>query len=54
MKITVEHYDNKYTVETHDDLDTYELAEKFAGMALQMGYSRENIIDAFGEMEFIL
>ena len=54
MKITVEHYDNKYTVETHDDLDIYELAERFAGLALQMGYSEDTVRDGFNHIDYLI
>lgn len=44
MKLQLESYGKKYTVETiNDDLDIYEYFEIFSGMLIQAGFSPSNI-----------
>ena len=51
MKITLEHYDNKVSVETkHEDLTTYELLDLFRGLMVTAGYSEFNIIESFQDL----
>ena len=50
MKITLEHYDTKITIETnHDDVNIQELQELLRSLCLAAGYSQENIKEMFGE-----
>lgn len=38
MKITIEHYDKKYSLEQADDTDLNGMLEAFKGMLMCMGY----------------
>lgn len=51
MKLQLESYGKKYTVETiNDDLDIYEYFEIFSGMLIQAGFGPSNIRDASLEL----
>ena len=44
MKITLEHYDTKITIETkHDDVNIQEIQDLLRSLCLAAGYSQENI-----------
>ena len=50
MRVTLEHYGNKITIETkHDDVNIGELQELLRSLCLAAGYSHENIKEMFGE-----
>jgi len=50
MKLTLEHYGTKITIETkHDDVNIEELQELLRSLCLAAGYSEENIKEMFGE-----
>jgi hypothetical protein len=50
MKLTLEHYGTKITIETkHDDVNIQELQELLRSLCLAAGYSHENIKEMFGE-----
>ena len=51
MKITLEHYDTKITIETkHDDVNIQELEELLRSLCLAAGYSEQNIHEMFGQL----
>lgn len=39
MKITIEHYDDKYAMETHDEIDLTELLSRLGNLIKAVGYS---------------
>lgn len=39
LKITIEHYDDKYTMETHDEIDLTELLSRLGNLIKAVGYS---------------
>lgn len=47
MKISVEHYEKKFSVELSDDGDIYELVEQFKNIALFMTYHPQSIQKGF-------
>ena len=48
MKITIEHYKNKFTFESeNDDLSIYELHEIWEKVLFSMGYQQETIRDFY-------
>lgn len=48
MKITVETYDNKYTIEEpHDDQDIYEMMGVLERMLFAMGYNPDSVKEGF-------
>ena len=50
MKLTLEHYDTKITIETnHDDVNIDELKEMLRSLCVAAGYSEELIKEMFGE-----
>ena len=50
MKITLEHYGTKITIETkHDDVNIEELQELLRSLCLAAGDSHENIKEMLGE-----
>lgn len=55
MKITIEHYDEKVTVETkNDDLTISEVVDHLYGLCIAAGYDKTNVGEAFydkGEIE---
>jgi hypothetical protein len=51
MKLTLEHYKNKYTVETeHDDVTIDEQLDIFIGLLQQAGYHKEIIEESITEL----
>lgn len=51
MKLTLECYDEKYTIETKSDSVTaQEYIEHFTNLLICAGFARETIIECFNEM----
>ena len=45
MKITVEHYDSKYTFEVPDGLDIYDIARELRKIVFCLGYQYDNVCE---------
>jgi len=46
FRITIEHYDQKVTVERdHSDIDIYEAAEMIASALVAAGYAEESVFE---------
>lgn len=51
MKLQLESYKKKYTVETeNDDLEIYECLDIFVGLLVQSGWQQQTINDAIIEL----
>lgn len=51
MKLQLESYKKKYTVETeNDDLEIYECLDIFVGLLVQSGWHKQTINDAIIEL----
>jgi hypothetical protein len=52
MKLTLESYSKKYSIETdNDDLNIEEYTEIIVNLLISAGFARETIIECFNEME---
>lgn len=52
MKITIESYGTKYSVETeYDDLTIDEYKDYIVNLLISSGFDKKLIIDAFNELE---
>jgi hypothetical protein len=51
MKLQLEAYKKKYTIETeNDDLDIYEYLDMFKGLLIQSGWQQQTINEAIIEL----
>ena len=48
LKLTIEGYGNKYSVETSDEITSPMLMKEFVGLAVNYGYSLKNFKDMLG------
>ena len=52
MKVTIEHYNKKHTVEIgHDDVTLDEVKELIKGLLVSSGFHLDNIKEIFNEEE---
>jgi len=52
MKITIEQYGIKATIEYHDDIDVHQLGALLYGACLSVGWSEANLDHIFKPEEF--
>jgi hypothetical protein len=51
MKITIEHYNERITIETkHDDITAHETVDILYRLCVMVGYSEKNVADAFADL----
>lgn len=50
MKIVVEYYGHKYTVETEEDTNAIELANIFYKLGLLMDFHQNSLVEGFREV----
>ena len=51
MKITIEHYNERITIETkHEDITAHEIVDMLYRLCVMVGYSEKNVADAFADL----
>lgn len=51
MKITIEHYNERITIETkHDDIITPDVVDMLYRLSVAAGHNEKNVADAFADL----